>query len=141
MEAVWTRFFPLSVRLREVIEWGEIGEVVRVVADASAGAPEAERVFDPKHRMVNLDLAGGVLLDCEFPFYFAPPSPLPLYVHTNTASPCSGHLRLNMGLSDNVPHPPASSACRFPTLIHLRPHDPLPPDGRRRGRRHCARFP
>lgn len=62
MEAVWTRYFPLSIEVREAIQQGKIGEVVRVHADLSIGEiPEDE--FDKHHRMVNLDLAGGVLLD------------------------------------------------------------------------------
>lgn len=70
MEAVWTRYFPLSVQVRDIIQKGEeIGEVVRVQADLSIGTPEG---FDVASRMVNLDLAGGALLDCMslFPFAF-----------------------------------------------------------------------
>lgn len=62
MEAVWTRYFPLSIQVRNIIQKGEeIGEVVRVQADLSIGTPEG---FDIASRMVNLDLAGGALLDC-----------------------------------------------------------------------------
>ena len=62
MEAVWTRYFPLSIAIRKAITDGVIGEVLRVSADLSIGAtPEDE--FDESHRMVNLDLAGGCLLD------------------------------------------------------------------------------
>lgn len=61
MEAVWTRYFPLSVQVRELIQQGEIGEVLRVTADNSVG----QGGWDPSHRMLNLDLAGGALLDCE----------------------------------------------------------------------------
>jgi predicted dehydrogenase len=61
MEAVWTRYFPLSVQVRDIIQKGEeIGEVVRVQADLSIGNAEG---FDVASRMVNLDLAGGALLD------------------------------------------------------------------------------
>ncbi|KAE8551354.1 hypothetical protein EYB25_005239 [Talaromyces marneffei] len=60
MEAVWTRFFPLSICVRDIIKQGEIGEVVRVVADNSIGNTKG---WDANHRMVNLDLAGGALLD------------------------------------------------------------------------------
>lgn len=62
MEAVWTRFFPISVQIRDMIKAGRIGEVRRVFADLSmAQAPEEK--YDDSHRMVNPDLAGGVLLD------------------------------------------------------------------------------
>ncbi|KAL1955616.1 hypothetical protein VTO42DRAFT_8349 [Malbranchea cinnamomea] len=64
MEAVWTRFFPVSVQIREAIRQGEIGDVVRVIADTSAGAgDDVEKRWGVKHRMVNMDLAGGALLD------------------------------------------------------------------------------
>lgn len=64
MEAVWTRYFPLSVQVRELIQKGEIGEVLRVVADTSFSDDVEER-WGTKHRMVNPDLAGGCLLDCK----------------------------------------------------------------------------
>lgn len=67
MEAVWTRFFPISVQIRDLIRKGEIGEVLRAVADTSGSAGDnAEDKWGVKHRMVNLDLAGGALLDCEY---------------------------------------------------------------------------
>ncbi|KAL1967257.1 hypothetical protein VTN77DRAFT_3303 [Rasamsonia byssochlamydoides] len=62
MEAVWTRYFPLSIQVRELIQKGEIGEVLRVIADNSFGE-DVENVWGTKHRMVNKDLAGGALLD------------------------------------------------------------------------------
>ncbi|KAI9815735.1 MAG: hypothetical protein M1827_002131 [Pycnora praestabilis] len=62
MEAVWTRFFPLSVKIREMVTKGELGDVHRVVADNSFGE-DVESVWGTEHRMVNMDLAGGALLD------------------------------------------------------------------------------
>ncbi|CEJ54708.1 Putative Catalytic activity: dimeric dihydrodiol dehydrogenases [Penicillium brasilianum] len=62
MEAVWTRYFPLSVQVREIIQSGEIGEVLRTVADTSFG-DDVEEKWGTTHRMVNPDLAGGALLD------------------------------------------------------------------------------
>lgn len=64
MEAVWTRYFPVSVQIRDLIRRGEIGEVLRVTADNSVGA-NPEEDWGDNHRMVNLDLAGGALLDCR----------------------------------------------------------------------------
>lgn len=72
MEAVWTRYFPLSVQIRELIRKGEIGEVLRVVADNSFG-DDVEQKWGTKHRMVNKDLAGGCLLDCESSFCHSSP--------------------------------------------------------------------
>lgn len=65
MEAVWTRFFPMCVKIREMIEDGEIGQVIRVVADFSfaSSAPGGKLNFPNESRMVNLELAGGALLD------------------------------------------------------------------------------
>lgn len=62
MEAVWTRYFPLSIQVRDLIKDGSIGEVLRVVADNSFG-DDVENTWGTKHRMVNKDLAGGCLLD------------------------------------------------------------------------------
>ena len=33
MEAVWTRFFPMSIQIRRMIQDGELGDVHRVIAD------------------------------------------------------------------------------------------------------------
>lgn len=64
MEAVWTRHFPLSVQVRDLIKSGGIGEVLRVVADCSFG-DDVENKWGTTHRMVNKNLAGGCLLDCK----------------------------------------------------------------------------
>lgn len=61
MEAVWTRYFPLSIYIRETITSGRLGHVYRVEADNSIGGGSEQ--FDDSHRMVNPDLAGGALLD------------------------------------------------------------------------------
>lgn len=65
MEAVWTRYFPISIKIRELVKSGIIGPVYRVIADNSFGndGPDGTLTFDDKNRMVNPDLAGGALLD------------------------------------------------------------------------------
>ncbi|KAI5862342.1 NAD(P)-binding protein [Durotheca rogersii] len=65
MEAVWTRYFPLSIKIRELVKSGIIGPVYRVIADNSFGndGPNGTLTFPDDNRMVNLDLAGGSLLD------------------------------------------------------------------------------
>lgn len=63
MEAVWTRYFPLSIYVREAITSGKLGNVTRVFADNSRISNPEEVWADGKHRMVNPDLAGGALLD------------------------------------------------------------------------------
>lgn len=64
MEAVWTRFFPVAREIREFVKAGKLGEVKRVFADLSFWN-DVEKEFGREHRMVNLDLAGGALLDCK----------------------------------------------------------------------------
>ncbi|KAJ9130908.1 Oxidoreductase [Pleurostoma richardsiae] len=65
MEGVWIRFFPISIKIRELIEAGTIGTVFRVIADNSFGTDKPDGTVDwpDSHRMVNPDLAGGALLD------------------------------------------------------------------------------
>ncbi|KAF5514542.1 D-xylose 1-dehydrogenase [Colletotrichum fructicola] len=68
MEGVWTRFFPLSRRICELVSGGEIGTVYRVSADLSRANGDGDDVtgkrldYEDRHRMVNPELAGGVLL-------------------------------------------------------------------------------
>lgn len=63
MEAVWTRYFPLSIYVREAITSGKLGTVTRVYSDNSMAADPEKSWPDGTHRMVNPDLAGGTLLD------------------------------------------------------------------------------
>jgi predicted dehydrogenase len=58
MEAMWTRFLPAIVRLRELLQAGAIGEVRMLAADFGfrAELDPAGRLFDPEY-------AGGGLLD------------------------------------------------------------------------------
>jgi predicted dehydrogenase len=58
MEAMWTRFLPHMVRLRELLASGALGEVRTVTAEHGQWfAP------DPEHRLFAPDLGGGALLD------------------------------------------------------------------------------
>ena len=61
MEAVWTRFFPLSITVRQLIQDGVIGDLVRVYVNNSTGTDV--EILDPSHRYLNKSLAGGALLD------------------------------------------------------------------------------
>ncbi|RMZ79495.1 hypothetical protein DV738_g3287, partial [Chaetothyriales sp. CBS 135597] len=63
MEAVWTRYFPVSIYVRDLITSGRLGHVQRVFADTSVNTEPEKTWPDGKHRMVNPDLAGGSLLD------------------------------------------------------------------------------
>ena len=58
MEAMWTRFQPAVVALRELVADGAIGEVRAVQADLGVARP-----FDPADRLFDPALGGGALLD------------------------------------------------------------------------------
>lgn len=58
MEAMWTRFQPAIVRLRELVAEGAIGKVRAVQADLGSARP-----YDPEDRLFSLDLGGGTILD------------------------------------------------------------------------------
>ncbi|HEX6887194.1 MAG TPA: Gfo/Idh/MocA family oxidoreductase [Candidatus Nanopelagicales bacterium] len=68
MEAMWTRFLPHVLALREVLARGEIGEVVGVIADHGQNMKH----LPPEHRLHAPELAGGALLDLGvYPIAFA----------------------------------------------------------------------
>ncbi len=58
MEAMWTRFIPLMVKVRQLLADGVIGRVRMLVADLGFRA-----AFDPHHRLFKPELGGGALLD------------------------------------------------------------------------------
>lgn len=58
MEAMWTRYLPHMVRIREIIAAGTLGEIRAVSADHTQSLPT-----DPAHRLNALELGGGALLD------------------------------------------------------------------------------
>ncbi|MER7796821.1 Gfo/Idh/MocA family oxidoreductase [Microbacterium sp. NPDC096154] len=58
MEAMWTRYLPHMVRVREIIESGALGEIRAVFADHTQRLP-----LDPGHRINAMSLGGGALLD------------------------------------------------------------------------------
>lgn len=118
MEAVWTRYFPLSIQVRRLIQSGEIGEVLRVVADTSF-ANEVEKEFDTANRMVNPDLAGGALLDCRFGCWDC----VSWGYRSNGLN--SGHLLPHLGFPNPLSHSstrPAEGSHRRRTNDALPPH-------------------
>lgn len=58
MEAMWTRFRPTMVKVRELIAAGELGEIRFLSANIGWKSN-----FDPEFRLFNPDLGGGALLD------------------------------------------------------------------------------
>lgn len=67
MEAMWTRYLPHMVRIREILAAGTLGEVRVVSADHTQKIST-----DPQHRLNALELGGGALLDLGiYPVSFA----------------------------------------------------------------------
>lgn len=66
MEALWTRFLPVSIEITNIIARGDLGRVYRVLADNSLPMDPGEKSnsrWTPEGRLLNPSLAGGVLLD------------------------------------------------------------------------------
>ena len=67
MEAMWARFVPHMVRVRELLASGSLGEVRLVLADHCQWFPG-----DTSHRLLSPELGGGALLDLGiYPVSFA----------------------------------------------------------------------
>jgi predicted dehydrogenase len=67
MEAMWTRFQPAVVRMRELIADGAIGDVASVQVELGA-----KQNADPKDRFFAPELGGGALFDLTvYPLSFA----------------------------------------------------------------------
>src|SRR5579872_3483905 len=67
LEAMWTRFLPHMVRLREIVSSGILGDIRSIIADHTQDLPD-----DPAHRLNALELGGGALLDLGiYPISFA----------------------------------------------------------------------
>lgn len=58
MEAMWTRYLPHMVRIREIVAAGTLGDIRVVSADHTQKIST-----DPAHRLNALELGGGALLD------------------------------------------------------------------------------
>ena len=58
MEAMWTRFFPIHIKIRELIKQNAIGKVNGMVINFMAKPP-----FDLNNRFFDVNLGAGVLLD------------------------------------------------------------------------------
>lgn len=66
MEALWTRFLPISIEITNIIARGDIGRVYRVLADNSLPMDPGDKTssrWKSEGRLLNPSLAGGVLLD------------------------------------------------------------------------------
>lgn len=67
MEAIWTRFLPSTIKVKEIIDAGEIGDVLTVKADFGFTSS-----LGPESRLFNPALGGGALLDIGiYPLFIA----------------------------------------------------------------------
>ncbi len=67
MEAIWTRFIPVFEETKRLVGEGIIGGIKTVRADFGFRA-----AFPPEHRLFNMELGGGALLDVGiYPIFFA----------------------------------------------------------------------
>jgi predicted dehydrogenase len=67
LEAMWTRYLPHMVRIRELLAANALGELRTLISDHSQNLPK-----DPKHRINDPALGGGALLDLGiYPVSFA----------------------------------------------------------------------
>ena len=67
LEAMWTRWMPHMIRLREIIAAGTLGDVRTVIVDHNQKLSQ-----DPTHRLQDPALGGGALLDLGiYPVSFA----------------------------------------------------------------------
>jgi len=58
MEAIWTRFHPAIAQTLDIIQSGQIGDIVHIAADFGFKA-----VYDEEARLFNPSLTGGALYD------------------------------------------------------------------------------
>ncbi len=58
MEAMWTKFLPANLRVKQWIKEGGIGKILHIKATFGFYAD-----YDPNSRLYNLSLGGGALLD------------------------------------------------------------------------------
>jgi predicted dehydrogenase len=85
MEAMWTRFFPATHKVLEIIKSGKLGDVKYLRADFGFKGP-----YDPNGRLFNIKLGGGAMLDVGvYPLFlsllvFGKPDSITSMAHLNT---------------------------------------------------------
>lgn len=87
IEAVWTRFLPAILSLKQSIQFGAIGNVQGIQANFSLN-----RILPDSHRLKNKALAGGALLDlgiypitiADIVFEEMPQNIVSRYIESNT---------------------------------------------------------
>jgi predicted dehydrogenase len=117
MEALWSRFLPAYVELRRLLADGVVGDVILVEADFGFALP-----FDPAHRLYDLAMGGGSLLDLGI---------YPLQLATMVLGPAAsvaatGHLA-ETGVDDHAVVGRRCPRRRFASASPTRPGLPAPP--------------
>ncbi|KAI5120726.1 hypothetical protein M0805_006432 [Coniferiporia weirii] len=92
MEGIWTRFFPLTYALEDVLFKEEaIGEIRRLQSDFSVDSID---IPEERKRLLDINLAGGGLLDLgSYPVTWAL---LLLYRHPKNGRAAPEHIRASM---------------------------------------------
>ena len=63
MEGMWTRFFPVNRKIKQLLESGALGRITLMQIDFGFGQWSGGKVSDPKARLFAPELAGGSLMD------------------------------------------------------------------------------
>lgn len=63
MEGMWTRFFPISQKIKEIAKLKKLGEIRHIEADFGFGSWDNKEENDEQHRLYSPRLAGGAILD------------------------------------------------------------------------------
>jgi len=63
MEGMWTRFFPISQKLIEIVKNNELGEIRHIEANFGFGSWNDINIKNAEHRLFSPALAGGAILD------------------------------------------------------------------------------
>lgn len=134
MEAMWTRFLPAVIKVRELLAEGVIGDVRLFQADFGFNLD-----FDASHRAYNPELGGGALLDVGiYPISFASmvfgtqPAEISSYAYlgqTGVDEVSAGTFRYPNGalaqFSGAVSIETTREAIIFGTKGHIRVHNPF----------------
>lgn len=63
MEGMWTRFFPVNRKIKQILDSGALGQITLMQIDFGFGRWSGGKVSNPQARLFAPGLAGGSLLD------------------------------------------------------------------------------
>ena len=134
-EAIWTRFLPSIIKVKDIIDAGEIGEMLSLRADFGFNPP-----FDPNSRLFDRSLGGGALLDIGiYPLFlaqliFGSPEKVQAVAHLGTTGadeetlmqmryPAGGFAHLHATLRSHTPSTADIYGSKGSIHIHSRWHE------------------